>query len=118
MIVNVQKDHVVEITRDTPLLTEWTKSEWKANGKCRQKTCRNHITFVNDACLLVLLSHLCCTSAIAYLIYKRINKLSKYLLRCTFSRSLSVLNATNSKDLRPICFPSGHTSPYLIRQCF
>ncbi|KAK6964267.1 hypothetical protein BgiMline_031485 [Biomphalaria glabrata] len=99
MIVNVHKDHVVEIT-------EWTKAECNANGKCRQKTCRNHITFVNDVCLFEFSYHICVAHPpLLHLIYKTINKLAKYLLRCTFPRSISILNATIAKIY-------GHFTPH------
>ncbi|KAK0066760.1 hypothetical protein Bpfe_003495 [Biomphalaria pfeifferi] len=93
MIVNVANDHVVEITRVTPVHKEWTKSECKGNGQCNHKTC-NHIAIRNDVCVFEFSYQISIIHPPSRLLdYTTITDLANYLLRCIFLRSSLVLAA-------------------------
>ncbi|KAK0066761.1 ankyrin repeat domain-containing protein 39 [Biomphalaria pfeifferi] len=59
MIVDVQKEGSVELTRKTSLTKEWTKIKCDEGGKCRQEKCRNHVALLNNICIFQLVYHIC-----------------------------------------------------------
>ncbi|KAK6964266.1 ankyrin repeat domain-containing protein 39, partial [Biomphalaria glabrata] len=98
MIVDVQKEDSVELTRKTSLSKEWTKIECEEGGKCRQEKCRNHIALLNNICIFQLLYHI----SIIHPPKRHFNNntivdLASDLLVCVFLPSYSVHSASIAK---------------------